>query len=181
MAPLDEIRELFEGGGGRQYGGDRVTQFAHALQCAAAAEAEGAPAPLIAASLLHDVGHLVHELGPRPADRGIDDRHEERGAAFLARWFGLEVTEPVRLHVDAKRYLCSVEPPYFKSLSPASVRSLALQGGPFDASAAFTFIERPHAEDAVRLRRWDELAKIAGLETPDIAHFAGALRAALRG
>ena len=180
MTVVDEIRELFEGGGGRQYGGERVTQLAHALQCAMAAESAGASAPLIAAALLHDVGHLIHDLGPRPAERGVDDRHEERGAAWLAGRFAPDVTEPVRLHVDAKRYLCAVEPGYFAGLSPASVRSLALQGGPFDAGAAADFIKRPHATDAVRLRRWDEAAKVAGLATPDIAHFAGALRACRR-
>jgi len=180
MTAVGEIRELFEGGGGRQYGGERVTQLAHALQCAKAAEAAGAPAPLIVAALLHDVGHLIHDLGPRPAERGIDDRHEERGAEFLARWFGPEVTEPVRLHVDAKRYLCGVEPGYFQGLSPGSVRSLALQGGPFETEAAAAFIAAPHAADAVRLRRWDEAAKVAGLGIPDIAHFADALRACLR-
>jgi phosphonate degradation associated HDIG domain protein len=180
MTAVDQIRELFEGGGGRQYGGERVTQLAHALQCAKAAEAAGASAPLIVAALLHDVGHLVHDLGPRPAERGIDDRHEERGAQWLARWFGPEVTEPVRLHVDAKRYLCAVEPGYFQGLSSGSVRSLALQGGRFDAEGAAAFIAAPHAQDAVRLRRWDEAAKVAGLATPDIAHFVDALRTCLR-
>lgn len=179
MRVLDEVRALFEGGGGRQYGGERVTQLAHALQCAMAAETAAAPPALIVASLLHDVGHLVHDLGPRPAERGIDDRHEERGAQWLARRFGPEVTEPVRLHVDAKRYLCAVEPGYFAGLSPASVRSLALQGGPFDAAAASRFLEQPHAEAAVRLRRWDEGAKVAGLAMPDIGHFADALQACL--
>jgi [1-hydroxy-2-(trimethylamino)ethyl]phosphonate dioxygenase len=180
MTAVDEVRELFEGAGGRQYGGERVTQLAHALQCAAAAEAAGAPAPLVVAALLHDVGHLVHDLGPRPAGRGIDDRHEERGAEWLARWFGPDVTELVRLHVDAKRYLCAAEPGYFRGLSPASVCSLALQGGSFDDGGAAAFIVAPHAANAVRLRRWDEAAKVAGLTTPDLAHFEDALRACLR-
>jgi phosphonate degradation associated HDIG domain protein len=180
MTVVDEVRELFDGSGGRQYGGERVTQLAHALQCAAAAEAAGAAAPLVVAALLHDVGHLIHDLGPRPAERGIDDRHETRGAEWLARWFSVEVTEPVRLHVPAKRYLCAVEPGYFQGLSPASVRSLALQGGPFDADAAAAFIKALHAADAVRLRRWDEAAKVAGLATPDLAHYEDALRACLR-
>ena len=180
MTVVDGVRNLFEGGGGRQYGGERVTQLAHALQCAAAAEAAGASAPLVVAALLHDVGHLIHALGPRPAERGIDDRHELRGAEWLARWFGPAVTEPVRLHVPAKRYLCAVEPGYFQGLSPASARSLALQGGPFDADASAAFIEAPHVQDAVRLRRWDESAKVAGLATPDLAHYADALRACVR-
>ena len=179
MTAIEEIRKLFERGGGREYGGERVTQLAHALQCAAAADAAGAPAPLIVAALLHDVGHLIHGLGARPAERGIDDRHEERGAEWLARRFGLEVTEPVRLHVDAKRYLCATEAGYFQGLSAASVRSLALQGGPFEADAAAAFIDAPYAREAVRLRRWDESAKVAGAATPDLAHFAHAIEACL--
>jgi [1-hydroxy-2-(trimethylamino)ethyl]phosphonate dioxygenase len=178
MTVVNEIRALFEGGG-RQYGGERVTQLAHALQCAAAAEAAEATASLVVAALLHDVGHLVNSLGPRPAERGIDDRHEAGGAEWLRRWFGPEVTEPVRLHVDAKRYLCAVEPGYFQALSPGSVRSLELQGGPLDAASAAAFIRAPHAAEAARLRRWDEAAKAAGLATPDIAHFADAIRASL--
>ena len=171
MSAVDEIMELFEGASGRKYGGEQVTQLAHALQCAASAEREGAPVPLVLAALLHDVGHLVHDLGPRPAARGIDDKHEEGGAEWLRRWFGAAVSEPVRLHVAAKRYLCAAEPGYFESLSSASVRSLELQGGPFDPAAAAAFLARPHAVEAVRLRRWDEAAKELGRVTPDLAHF----------
>ena len=179
MTAFDEISELFEGARGRLYGGEQLTQLAHALQCAAAAEREGAPASLIVAALLHDLGHLVHDLGPRPAARGIDDKHEEGGAKWLRRRFGPAVSEPVRLHVAAKRYLCAVEPGYFESLSPASVRSLELQGGRFDAAGAADFIARPHAEEAVRLRRWDEAAKVQGRATPDLAHFRPYVEACL--
>jgi phosphonate degradation associated HDIG domain protein len=171
VSAIDEVSELFLGGGGRQYGGEAVTQLAHALQSAAQAEAEHAPPALIAAALLHDIGHLTHKLGPKPAERGIDDRHEQGGADFLASRFEPAVSEPVRLHVDAKRYLCAVEPGYFPTLSPASVRSLELQGGVFSAAEAEAFIRRPFAADAVRLRRWDEQAKVKGLKTPDLAHF----------
>ncbi|HUK08888.1 MAG TPA: HD domain-containing protein [Stellaceae bacterium] len=171
MNPVDEVSELFLGGGGRQYGGEAVTQLAHALQCALTAETEHASPALITAALLHDIGHLTHRLGPRPAARGIDDRHEQGGADYLASRFEPAVSEPVRLHVDAKRYLCAVEPGYFASLSPESVRSLELQGGVFSTAEAEEFIRRPFAADAVRLRRWDEQAKIKGLKTPDLAHF----------
>jgi len=168
---IEEVTELFLGGGGRQYGGEAVTQLAHALQCAASAEAEHASPALITAALLHDIGHLTHKFGAKPAVRGIDDMHEQGGADFLASRFEPAVSEAVRLHVDAKRYLCAVEPGYFASLSPASVRSLELQGGVFSPAEAQEFIRRPFAEDAVRLRRWDEQAKVKGLKTPDFAHF----------
>lgn len=181
MTPVDEIYALYEGRGGSLYGGEQVTQLAHALQCAASAEAEGAPSALIAAALLHDVGHLIHTLGPEPAERDIDDRHQVGGAEWLRRWFGAEVTEPIRLHVDAKRYLCAVEPGYFEMLSQASVWSLQLQGGRFDAEGAARFIQAPHAAEAVRVRRWDEAAKVPELKTPDLQHYRRHLEACLRG
>jgi [1-hydroxy-2-(trimethylamino)ethyl]phosphonate dioxygenase len=177
---IDEVTELFLGGGGRQYGGEAVTQLAHALQCAAAAETEHAPPALIIAALLHDVGHLTHALGPKPAARGIDDMHEQGGADFLAGRFVPAVSEAVRLHVDAKRYLCAIEAGYFATLSPESVRSLGLQGGVFTPEQAEEFIARPYARDAVRLRRWDEQAKVKGLSTPDFAHFTTYMPACLK-
>ena len=124
------IGEIIEGKGHRLYGLSAINQRAHALQTAWLAEQDGHGAALIAACLLHDIGHMVHDLGEDPAKDGIDDKHEELGQAWLARWFGPEVTEPVRLHVAAKRFLCGSEPDYFAKLSPDSVRSLALQGGP---------------------------------------------------
>lgn len=181
MTPVDEICALYEGRGGELYGGEQVTQLAHALQCVASAEAEGASPALIAAALLHDIGHLLHKLGDDAAERGVDDRHQVGGAKWLRRWFGPEVTEPIRLHVDAKRYLCAVEPGYFDTLSPGSVRSLELQGGRFESDGAAEFIAQPHAADAVRLRRWDEAAKVPGLATPDLRHCRRYLEACLRG
>ena len=181
MTPVDEICALYEGKGGRLYGGERVTQLEHALQSAASAEAEQAPPALIAAALLHDIGHLVHKLGENPAGRGVDDLHQVGGAKWLRRWFGEAVTEPIRLHVDAKRYLCAVEPGYFRTLSPGSVRSLELQGGRFDEDGAARFIAQPHAPEAVRLRRWDEVAKVPGLATPDLSHFRKYIEACWRG
>ncbi len=180
MNPVDEIVERLNRYGGADYGGERVTQLAHALQCAALAEEERADATLISAALLHDIGHLVHDLGPTPAARGIDDRHETRGEEWLARWFGEAVTVPVRLHVDAKRFLTATDPGYFAILSAGSVRSLELQGGPFSAELAEWFIALPYAEAAVRVRRWDEAAKIPGKPTPDLAHFRPYLEASLR-
>jgi phosphonate degradation associated HDIG domain protein len=175
--PIDRLFDILGRAGGAQYGQERVTQLAHALQCGLAAEQAGAPAALIGAALLHDIGHLVHKFGEDAALRGIDDHHERLGAKLLAKWFVPALSEPVALHVDAKRYLCSVEPSYFGTLSPASVRSLELQGGIYDPTGAAAFRSRPHAEDAVKVRRWDEAAEVAGLPTPDLAHFRPALEA----
>ncbi len=169
-----EAFDLLDREGGRQYGGEAVSQLEHALQCAALAAAAGAAPALIAAALLHDLGHLV----PRPAGAArpaADDLHEAVGADRLARWFGPEVVEPVRLHVPAKRYLCAVEPAYHDSLSPESQRSLLLQGGTFSPAEAQAFIARPHAADAVRLRRWDDLAKLPGRVVPGLDAYREAL------
>jgi [1-hydroxy-2-(trimethylamino)ethyl]phosphonate dioxygenase len=177
---VTELAGLLEGKGARRYGLSDVNQLQHALQAASLAEQAGCDAALVTAALLHDIGHMVHGLGENPADAGIDDRHEELGGAYLARLFGVEVTEPVRLHVPAKRYLCGVEPDYFARLSADSVLSLTLQGGPMSAAEAAGFRALPHAEAAVRLRRFDEAAKVAGLATPPVAHFLPYVSACLR-
>jgi phosphonate degradation associated HDIG domain protein len=153
------------------YGLSDVNQRQHALQAAWLAERNGCPEPLIVASLLHDIGHLVHDLGDNPAEAGVDDQHEARGYEFLTAWFGPEVTEPVRLHVAAKRYLCATEADYFSKLSKDSVLSLSLQGGPMSASEVATFDAMPQSPAAVQLRRFDEQAKVKNLETPSIQHF----------
>ncbi len=181
MSPVDQIFERFDRHGGDGYGDEQVRQLEHALQCAALAEADGAAAQLIAAALLHDIGHLIHDLGDRPAARGIDDRHEMLGREWLSRWFGEAVTEPVRLHVNAKRYLTATDPGYFATLSVGSMRSLELQGGPFSPELAAGFIGLPYAPEAVRLRRWDEAAKVPGEPTPDLAHFRRYLETSLNG
>lgn len=178
--PVASIAALLEEKGSRRYGLASVSQLQHALQAALLAEQSGGDAALITAALLHDIGHMVHALGEDPAADGIDDRHEELGRAYLAALFGPEVTEPVRLHVAAKRYLCGTEADYSARLSPDSVRSLALQGGPMSADEAAAFDARPHAEAAVRLRRFDEAAKVERLPTPDVAHFLSYVRACLR-
>jgi phosphonate degradation associated HDIG domain protein len=168
---LDRIANLLTLKADGQYGLHDVTQRQHALQAAWQAEREGGDAALITAALLHDIGHLVHDLGANPAEHGIDDRHEELGHAFLVGWFGPEVTEPVRLHVAAKRYLCAIEADYFSKLSKDSVLSLALQGGPMAPEEVAEFAALPQAAAAVRLRRFDEAAKVKNLETPSVAHF----------
>jgi len=153
------------------YGLSDVNQRQHALQAAWLAEQSGGDDALVVASLLHDIGHMVHDLGENPAEDGVDDRHEELGYAFLSRWFGPEVTEPVRLHVAAKRYLCATEADYFRRLSRDSVLSLSLQGGPMSEAEVAAFKALPGAAAAVRLRRFDEQAKVKGLETPAVEHF----------
>ena len=170
-ARLDRIADLLTLKADGQYGLALITQRQHALQCAWLAERQGCSDALIVASLLHDVGHLVHDLGEDPAARGVDDLHEERGYAFLAGWFGAEVSEPVRLHVAAKRYLCATEADYFARLSKDSVLSLSLQGGPMSADETTAFAALPGADAAVQLRRFDEQGKVKGLETPPVVHF----------
>jgi gamma-butyrobetaine dioxygenase len=176
---VDRLIELLRTRGARQYGGERISQCEHALQAASLAAAEDAPEALVLAALLHDIGHLVHEEGEQPALRGIDDRHEEIGAAYLLPVFGAAVAEPVRLHVAAKRYLCATDPGYFARLSPGSVRSLALQGGPFTPTEATEFRALPFAADAIRVRRWDEAAKQPSLAVPPLGHYRATLLAAL--
>lgn len=168
---LTEIQRLLEQKASGRYGLTLINQQQHALQAAWLAEREARGDALVVAALLHDVGHMVHDLGDNPADAGIDDRHEELGHAWLEQHFGAEVTEPVRLHVAAKRYLCAVEPDYFGKLSPDSVKSLALQGGPMSAEEVADFEALPQHAAAVQLRRYDEQAKVKGLETPPVTHF----------
>jgi phosphonate degradation associated HDIG domain protein len=176
---LDTVIELFATRGLAEYHGEAVTQREHALQAAHLAERAGAGDALVAAALLHDVGHLLHGLGEDAADRGLDDRHEQIGYKWLARWFGPEVAEPVRLHVAAKRYLCATDPAYAARLSPASRLSLELQGGPFTPAEAEAFRTLPRHADAVRLRHWDDAAKVPGLAVPPLEHYRGRLHALL--
>ncbi|MGC7404470.1 phosphonate degradation HD-domain oxygenase [Pandoraea pneumonica] len=168
---LPDIRTLFDKFGSLAYSGEPVTQLEHALQSGALAQSEGADEALVAASFLHDLGHLLNLQGETPTERGIDDLHQYYALPFLRPLFGDAVLEPIRLHVDAKRCLCAVDAEYFSQLSADSVRSLALQGGVFSEEEAKTFLGREHAEAAMRLRRWDDRAKIAGMETPSLDHF----------
>ena len=176
---VSDIQALLEGKAEGRYGLTFINQQQHALQAAWLAEQEERGDALVTASLLHDIGHLVHNLGDNPSDAGIDDRHEELGHAWLVNHFGPEVTEPVRLHVAAKRYLCAVEPDYFAKLSQDSVKSLALQGGPMSTEEVKAFEALPHSAEAVRLRRYDEQAKVMGLQTPTVAHFKPAVARSL--
>jgi phosphonate degradation associated HDIG domain protein len=180
MNVVDAICELFATKGHVAYIGEPVSQLEHALQAAYHAQRQGASDALIAAALLHDVGHLITKLPEDCADHGIDDRHEALGQGWLARHCGPEVTEPVRLHVAAKRYLCATDAAYTNQLSPASQKSLALQGGPFDADEARAFEDNPYYRDAVALRRWDDLAKVPGMQVPSLDHYRPVLAAAVK-
>jgi [1-hydroxy-2-(trimethylamino)ethyl]phosphonate dioxygenase len=126
---------------------------------------------LIAAALLHDIGHLLHKLPEDIADREIDGRHERVGAMWLTRYFPAPVTEPIRLHVEAKRYLCAMDSGYLRKLSAASIQSLALQGGPMSDEELQEFEASPYAGESLRLRQWDDLAKVAGLKAPGLQQY----------
>jgi phosphonate degradation associated HDIG domain protein len=180
MNVVDRIFEVFKTRGEAAYHGEPVSQAEHALQAAWMAEDDGAPSTLVVAALLHDVGHLLHELGEEAAVRGIDARHEELGAAWLLEHFGPEVSEPVRLHVAAKRFLCAIDPAYLEDLSPASRLSLSLQGGPMDEEEAASFRRNPYHEQAVRLRVWDDRAKVVGVDVPGLVHYRDRLENAVR-
>ncbi|HVZ46994.1 MAG TPA: HD domain-containing protein [Ramlibacter sp.] len=168
---MQAIERLFAERGGEQYSGEPVTQLEHALQCAALAQDEGGDDELIAAALLHDLGHLLHDFGATPTLRGLDDRHQYRALPMLRGVFAASVLGAIAGHVDAKRYLCATRPGYHDSLSEDSKRSLALQGGVFTPLQAERFIRGPHAQRAVQLRLWDDRAKAEGLATAPLGHF----------
>jgi phosphonate degradation associated HDIG domain protein len=165
---LADIESLFARKGSEQYTGEPVSHLEHALQSAWLAEQEGAGDALITAALLHDLGHLLHDMDGTPSAEGVDDLHQYRAIPFLRGLFDDEVLGAIAGHVDAKRYLCAVRPGYHAGLSDDSKRSLTLQGGVYDTAQAQTFIRKP---GAVRLRIWDDLAKSPGLVTPDLQHF----------
>jgi phosphonate degradation associated HDIG domain protein len=180
MTPIDTIFAYLDRAGSKHYGESAVTQYEHAVQCAMLAEKDGASSALVVASLLHDLGHLVNPEDRAQTARGEDCAHEVIAADYLARWFGDDVTLPIRLHVPAKRYLTATEPDYAATLSAGSVLSLELQGGAFSPEAAREFAALPGAAEAIRLRRWDERAKERGLSIPPLDHFRAALTANLR-
>ena len=173
-----DLEQIYNTRGTRQYGLEDISQLSHALQSAHLAEQDGAAPALILASLLHDLGHLIHQLGENPAAKGTDDRHEVIGAKWLARYLPSAVTEPIRLHVSAKRYLCAVEPGYTDQLAPDSVLSLSLQGGAMSDTEITAFEANSFAQEAVKLRKWDDLAKQRDAVTPPLEHFLNLLPAA---
>ena len=178
---LDHLSEMFAAHNQVEDTGSRISNAAHMLQAAAAATAAGAGDHLIAASLLHDIGHWLDE-GPGDAlMQGRDDRHEEVARDYLAPYFNDAVLAPIALHVAAKRYLCAVEPDYFKALSKGSVRTLEIQGGPMNAAEVEAFEAEPGYRDAVALRRWDEYGKKPGRDVPGFDSYRAILKGQMKG
>jgi len=171
MDVLTRIEMLFAQHGDGIYEGRRaeaVTAIEHALQCAQLAEWAMAPAEQVAAAFLHDIGHFIDAS---PDTDAIDDVHELRALELLRGAFGPAVLEPIRLHVAAKRYLVAVDAGYLKSLSPASLHTLQLQGGAMSTDELRMFEDSPFSDEALALRRWDDLAKLPGRSTPSLAHY----------
>jgi phosphonate degradation associated HDIG domain protein len=168
---LGDIETLFRKHGHIEYSGEHVSQLEHALQAAQLAQSEGSADTLVTAALLHDLGHMLNPQGETPTARGIDDQHQYYAIPFLRPLFPPAVIEAIRLHVDAKRALCALEPDYYAALSADSKRSLTLQGGIFSRAQLEAFMARPFAADAIRVRRWDDRAKMPGQTTPPLSHY----------
>ncbi|MFZ4676688.1 MAG: phosphonate degradation HD-domain oxygenase [Nodosilinea sp.] len=177
---LESILAIYRAHGHRQYG-ETVTELQHALQTATFARQSNEPDAVVAAALLHDFGHLLHSGGEDIAEQGIDMRHENLGANRLAAYFGPAIVEPIRLHVEAKRYLCWADPAYLDGLSPASRLSLQIQGGPMDAAESAHFQRQPHHDTALRLRRYDDMGKVPAMATPALEDFRALLESFLVG
>lgn len=173
---LNHLSDLFTTHGAEGNSSQRLSNAEHMLQTAAAARAANADDVLIAACLLHDIGHWLHSEPTDAMKRSQDDRHEEIGARYLASHFADPVTRPIELHVAAKRYLCATEPDYFQKLSPASVRTLELQGGPMDNEEIADFQSIPDHQNAVAIRRWDEYGKVPGMDVPSFDAYRPLLR-----
>ena len=167
MTIADEICSLYEGPGSTAHPCGPLSHKDHALQAAALAESEGAPDVLVLAALLHDIGHLLDGI----PENDVDGHHDRRGAKWLARSFGPDITEPIRLHVEAKRYLCAVDPNYLDDLSPDFVQRLKSQGGPLSRREIQDFQAEPYHRAALKLRRIDDSANEPNRTVPDLSHY----------
>ncbi len=176
---VDFILDLFSRRGAEEYLGESVSMAQHMEQTAACAVADAAADSLVASALLHDIGHFVGDFPIDALEKGVDNRHEEAGSQFLAPWFPASVTEPIRLHVAAKRYLCKTDEGYFDRLSAASVNSLRVQGGPMNADEVRQFESSPYYRDAVKARLYDDDGKIAGLTIKPVREYRKMLESLL--
>jgi predicted HD phosphohydrolase len=185
---IDDLFNIFARHGVRSYQGGGVSMAEHMLQAAWAAEGAAAAPHLVAAALLHDVGHFSTDFVRLKTDpehgamlnATIDGGHEEAGAQLLNPFFRADVVEPIRLHVKAKRYLCAVEHDYLKILSPQAVHTLHLQGGPMSPEETVVFEANPHGQAAAMVRRWDDAALVPGLRTPNFEYYRPLLESLLR-
>jgi predicted HD phosphohydrolase len=168
---IDFILDLFARRGTEEYMGESVSMSQHMEQTAACACADNAPDELVIAALLHDIGHFVGDFPIDALENGINNLHEDAGAAFLAPYFPASVTEPIRLHVAAKKYLCAVDRDYINCLSPASIESLAVQGGPMTESEVTAFESNPHHLSAVKARHYDDDGKVIGLNIKPVTEY----------
>lgn len=180
MSVIDEIFSLYAARGAAAYFGEAVSMTEHALQAAHFAELEGAGEVVVTAALLHDVGHLIATVPDDIAEWTVDARHEATGARWLEERFGPEIADPVRLHVKAKRYLCTVDPEYLSQLSAASVLTLRLQGGPMPAHEVAGFEAEPGFREAVVVRLCDDRGKVAGLATRRLEDYRELLQSLCR-
>jgi phosphonate degradation associated HDIG domain protein len=177
---VDKLEALFEAIAETSYLGEPVTIADHMLQAAACARRDGASDALTAAALLHDVGYYADANPDNENEADARKRHDAAAARILAPVLPEAVTEPIRLHVDAKRYLCAVEPDYRAKLSPASIHTMSLQGGVMSRPDAASFAAEPYCEDAVRLRRWDDEGKQPETDMPGFANYRAMLEALVR-
>lgn len=168
---VDFLLELFERRGPESYLGEPVSMADHMEQSAACALEDNAPESLVIAALLHDIGHFIGDFPLDALENGVDNLHEDAGGAILARYYPPEVSEPVRLHVAAKRYLCTVDPEYYGRLSPASINSFNLQGGKMNEVEVAEFEANPHHQAAVKLRYYDDDGKVAGRTIHKIGYY----------
>ncbi|WNK19908.1 HD domain-containing protein [Halomonas piscis] len=173
---VEFIADIFSRRGGDSYLGEDVTMSEHMLQSARLAEKAKAPDTLVAAALLHDIGHYTSEFPEESLEQGQDNYHETSGARVLQDFFPESVIQPIELHVAAKRYLCATSDDYFSRLSPASVNSLNVQGGPMSREEVEEFEKNTYYKDALRLRVWDDEGKDANMETPPFSHYMPLLK-----
>lgn len=173
---VDFIADIFHRRGAESYLGEQVTMSEHMLQSAQLAEQAGADEDTIAAALLHDIGHYTNEFPEDALEKGTDNLHEDAGAAVLAPFFPARVTDCVKYHVAAKRFLCATDPGYFGRLSPASVHTLNLQGGPMNGGEVADFAKNPNLDAILQVRIWDDQGKVKGMPTPPFAHYAPLLQ-----